>query len=90
MDDNIAIIVSRYLDSASVFHYLNYYYQQQLSDTGDEEYVYKLECLYEWWEQAEREHAPLEADELLEWGILMRMRDERESLFDIYSIDCLR
>ena len=82
MDDNIAIIVSRYLDSASVFHYLNYYYQQQLSDTGDDEYVYKLECLYEWWELAEREQASHEAEELLEWDILMSIRDERESLFE--------
>ena len=22
-----------------------------LDETNDEEYVYKLECLYEWWEQ---------------------------------------
>ena len=82
MDDNIAIIVSRYLDSASVFHYLNYYYQQQLSDTGDDEYVYKLECLYEWWEQEEREEPSRAADEILEWDILMRIRDERDSLFE--------
>ena len=55
MDDNIALIVSKYLDSTSTFHYLNYYYQQQLNNTGDEEYVYRLECLYEWWEVEQRE-----------------------------------
>ena len=55
MDDNIAQTVSDYLDSTSKFNYFNYYYQQQLLDTGDEEYVYKLECLYEWWEQEQRE-----------------------------------
>ena len=54
MDDNIALIVSKYLGSTSTFHYLNYYYQQQLNNTGDEEYVYKLECLYEWFEQEQR------------------------------------
>ena len=55
MDDNIALIVSTYLDSAITFHYLNYYYQQHLNNTGDEEYVYRLECLYEWWEVEQRE-----------------------------------
>ena len=24
-----------------------------IDDTGDEEYLYKLECLYEWWRQEE-------------------------------------
>ena len=24
-----------------------------LDDTGDEEHLYKLECLYEWWQQEE-------------------------------------
>ena len=54
MDDNIVHTISTFLDSTSTFHYLNYYYQQQLIETGDEEYVYKLECLYEWFEQEQR------------------------------------
>ena len=54
MDDNIAINISNYLDDESKYHYLNYYYQEELHQTNDEEYVYKLECLYEWWEQEQR------------------------------------
>ena len=55
MDDNSALIVSTYLDNTSTFHCLNYYYQQQLNNTGDEDYVYRLECLCEWWELEQRE-----------------------------------
>ena len=54
MDNNIAQIISTFLDSASTFHDLEFYYQQQLIETGDEEYVYMLECLYEWYEQQQR------------------------------------
>ena len=42
---------------------LNYYYQQELSKTDyDEELCYKLECLYEWHEQEQRETAFLEQE----------------------------
>ena len=43
--------VIKFLDCETKFHLLNYYYIQELNRTGDEEFVYKLECLYEWWEQ---------------------------------------
>ena len=55
MNDDIAGIIAAFLDSTTKFSYLNYYYQKQLIDTDDEEYVYKLETLYEWWEQEQRE-----------------------------------
>ena len=55
MDDNIVQTISTFLDSTSAFHYLHFYYTLQLIETGDEEYVYKLECLYEWFEQEQRE-----------------------------------
>ena len=55
MNDDIARTVSTFWDSTSKFSFLNYYYQQRLSETSDEEYVYILECLYEWWEQEQRE-----------------------------------
>ena len=42
---------SNQLKSDIKFKYLNYYYQKQLDETNDEDDVYKLECLYEWWEQ---------------------------------------
>ena len=48
---NIIFNISNYLKSDIIFHFLNYYYQKPLNETKDEEYVYKLECLYEWWEQ---------------------------------------
>ena len=46
---NSVIIIC--LDDEPKFHYLNYYYSKVLDETNDEEYVYTLECLYEWWEQ---------------------------------------
>jgi len=59
-DDNITKHISLYLDSETQLHYLNYYYQQELSKTDyDEELCYNLECLYEWWEQEQRETACL-------------------------------
>ena len=46
-----------FLDSETKFHYLNYYLGKALDEAidanlGEDEeptYVYKLECLYEWW-----------------------------------------
>ena len=56
LSDHLTELILLYLDSESQFHYLNYYYQQELNKTNhDEELCYKLECLYEWWEQEERE-----------------------------------
>ena len=55
MNDDIAGMIAAFWESTTKFSYLNYYYQKQLIDTDDEEYVYKLEILYEWWAQEERE-----------------------------------
>ena len=55
MDENIIKQISYFLDNKTKYHLLNFYYVTQLDETQDEEYVYKLECLYEWWEQEERE-----------------------------------
>jgi hypothetical protein len=82
MDENIALTISKFLDSSSKFNYLNYYFQQELNETGDEEFVYKLECLYEWWEQEQRELPARDAEEILEWEVLMRIREEQDSLFE--------
>ena len=61
MNEHIVKHILCFLDSDTKFHYLNYYYQQELSKTGyDEELCYKLECLYEWWEQEKREMGFLE------------------------------
>ena len=48
-----------FLDSESQFHYLQYYLDKELqeaidADLGEEEemnIVYKMECLYRWWEE---------------------------------------
>ncbi len=49
--ENIIYNISLYLKPDKRFKFLNNYYSKQLDETDDEEYVYKLECLYEWWEQ---------------------------------------
>ena len=51
MNEQTNPVITKLLDTESKFHYLNYYYSKMLDETNDEEYVYKLECLYEWWEQ---------------------------------------
>ena len=53
MDEHINSVFTEFLDTETKFHDFNCYYQMMLDDTGDEEYLYKLECLYEWWEQEE-------------------------------------
>ena len=53
MNEQTNSVIINFLDAESKFHYLNYYYSKMLDETNDEEYVYKLECLYEWWEQEE-------------------------------------
>ena len=53
MDEHINSVLTEFLDTETKFHYLNYYYQMMLDDTEDEEYVYKLESLYEWWQPEE-------------------------------------
>ena len=55
MDESIIKHISYFLDNETTYHLLNYYYITELDDTQDEAYVYKLECLYEWWEQAEKD-----------------------------------
>ena len=55
MHDDIAGTIAAFLESTTKFSYLNFYYQKQLTDTDDEEHVYNLETLYEWWEQEQRE-----------------------------------
>ena len=55
MHDDIPGVIAAFLESTTKFSYLNYYYQKQLTETVDEEYVYKIECVYEWWEQEQRE-----------------------------------
>ena len=51
MNEQANSVITKSFDIESKFHYLNYYYSKMLDETDDEEYVYKLECLYEWWEQ---------------------------------------
>ena len=51
MNEQTNSVIIKLLDTESKFHYLNYYYSKMLDETDDEEYVYKLECLYEWWAQ---------------------------------------
>ena len=53
MDDQTNSVLIEFLDTEAKFHYSNYYYQNMTDDTGDEKYLYKLECLYEWWGQEE-------------------------------------
>ena len=53
MNEQTNSVIISCLDIESKFHYLNYYYSKMLDETNDEEYAYKLECLYEWWEQEE-------------------------------------
>lgn len=53
MNEHINSVLTEFLDTETKFHYLNYYYQMMLDDTGDEEYLDKLDCLYEWWAQEE-------------------------------------
>ena len=53
MNEQTNSVIIKLLDTESKFHYLNHYYNKMLDETNDEEYVYKLECLYEWWEQEE-------------------------------------
>ena len=53
MNEQTNSVITKSLDTESKFHYLNHYYSKMLDETNDEEYVYKLECLYEWWEQEE-------------------------------------
>ena len=53
MDEHINSVLTEFLDTETKFHYLNYYYRMMLDDTEDEEYLYKLESLYEWWQQEE-------------------------------------
>ena len=53
MDEQTNSVLIEFLDTETKFHYLNYYYQTMIDDTGDEEHLYKLECLYEWWRQEE-------------------------------------
>ena len=61
MDEHIVKHISSFLDNETLFHYLNYYYQQELYKTDyDEEQFYKLECLYAWWDEVQRETACLE------------------------------
>ena len=43
MDEHIVKHISSFLDNETLFHYLNYYYQQELYKTDyDEELGYKL------------------------------------------------
>ena len=61
MDGNINKIMLPFLDSESQFHYLQYYLNKELQEAidaelGEEEemnIVYKMECLYRWWEEEE-------------------------------------
>ena len=53
MNEQTNSVIIEFLDTESKFRYLNYYYSKMLDETNDEEYVYKLECLYEWWDQEE-------------------------------------
>ena len=48
MNDEIALAIEEFLDDRSKFHFLNYYYCKMLDESGDEDYLYKLECLNEW------------------------------------------
>ena len=83
MNEHIVKHILCFLDSDTKFHYLNYHYQQELSKTGyDEELCYKLECLYEWWEEEQRELPSRLQEEFLEYDIMMSIREQRESLFE--------
>ena len=53
MSEQTNSVITKFLDTGSKFHDLNYYYSKMPDETNDEEYVYKLEFLYEWWEQEE-------------------------------------
>ena len=82
MNNNIAIKIASYLDSESKYNYLNYYYQKELNETGDEEYVFKLECLYEWWEEEQRALPSRHLVDNLEWDKLISIREQEESIFE--------
>ena len=47
--------ISYFVHNETKYHLLNYHYITELDNTQDEEYVYKLKCLYEWWEQEQNE-----------------------------------
>ena len=51
MDEQTNSVLVESLDSETKISYLNYYYQKMLDETNDAECVYKLDCLYEWWQQ---------------------------------------
>ena len=53
MDEHIDSVLTEFLDTETKFHDLNSYYQTMIDTTAEEEYGYKLECLYEWWQQEE-------------------------------------
>ena len=53
MNEQTNYVIINLLNTESKFHYLNHYYSKMLDETNDEEYAYKLECLYRWWEQEE-------------------------------------
>ena len=83
MNEHIVKHISSFLDTETLFHYLNCYYQHELSKTDyDEELCYKLECLYEWWEEEQRELPSRLQEEFLEYDIMMSIREQRESLFE--------
>ena len=46
MNEHINSVLTEFLDTETKFHYLDYYYQMMLDDTGDEEYLDKLDCLF--------------------------------------------
>ena len=39
MNEHINSVLTEFLDTETKFHYLTYYYQMMLDDTGDEEYL---------------------------------------------------
>ena len=42
MYDQTNYVMTIFLDTKTKFNYLNYYYQQMLDGTNDEQYVYTL------------------------------------------------
>ena len=52
MDEQTNYVMTTCLNTESKSNYMNDYYQKMLDETNDEEYVYELYCLYEWWQQA--------------------------------------
>ena len=63
MGDNLNSILLPFLDSETKFHDLNYYLckalhktvEDKLGEDHEQDLVYKLECLYEWWESEQHE-----------------------------------